>query len=264
MEWLYRITPSRPAMLTDGPTDDEQRIVGEHFAYLSSLTDAGQVELVGRTQNNDASAFGIAIFRADNEAAARAVMAADPAVRAGVMQAELFPYKIALQTRHESTHAAAAFERHFLRPKHGAFSPLINATDGLNAAQAALVPAPGLNSVWAIANHIWFWMVLAQGQLEGRSLSHTELGASDEGGWEYERDFTSDAAWLADRQRMLDATRDFANCVAALTPAGLDSPAHEWPLRRHQVVASMFAHNAYHVGEIVTVRSIAGFAVPDA
>ena len=36
----------------------------------------------------------------------------------------------------------------------GGFVPFIAATDGLTAQQAATVPAEGINSVWAVVNHI--------------------------------------------------------------------------------------------------------------
>ena len=95
-EYLYRIQPTRTAMLTEGPTPDEARIVSEHFAYLEALVGKGVVILAGRTLNTDPSSFGIVIFRADSPEQARAVMDGDPAVRQGVMQAQLFPYRVAL------------------------------------------------------------------------------------------------------------------------------------------------------------------------
>jgi uncharacterized protein YciI len=96
MQYLYRIQPTRPAMLTEGPTPDEQRIAGEHFRYLQGLTERGVVVLAGRTLNTDESSFGIVIFNADSDEAANAVAERDPAVRQGVMRAEVFPYRVAL------------------------------------------------------------------------------------------------------------------------------------------------------------------------
>jgi uncharacterized protein YciI len=95
-EYLYRIQATRPAMLTEGPTAIEAAIVREHFAYLKRLSEQGIVILAGRTQNTDASSFGVVIFNADSDAAADAVVANDPSVRDGVMRAEVFPYRIAL------------------------------------------------------------------------------------------------------------------------------------------------------------------------
>ena len=60
------------------------------------ITDEGVVILVGRTQTDEYSTFGIVIFEAESEAAARRVVENDPAVHEKVMRAELYPYKIAL------------------------------------------------------------------------------------------------------------------------------------------------------------------------
>ena len=95
-QWLYVLKPSRIGMITEGPTPEESEIVGRHFAHLQDLTAKGVMILMGRTQNNDESTFGICIFEAEDESAARRIMESDPAVGAGVMRAELYPYKIAL------------------------------------------------------------------------------------------------------------------------------------------------------------------------
>ena len=95
-QWLYFLKPARLGMVTEEPTPEETEIVSRHFAYLKDLTEKGVMILMGRTQNNDVSTFGIAIFEAEDESAARMIMEADPAVRAGVMRADLYPYKIAL------------------------------------------------------------------------------------------------------------------------------------------------------------------------
>ncbi|MBI5841035.1 MAG: hypothetical protein HZB19_13135 [Chloroflexi bacterium] len=98
-QWLYLLKPTRLGMLTDGPTSEEAEIVSRHFAHLQDLTAKGVMILMGRTQNNDESAFGICIFEAENESAAQMIMEADPAVRSGVMRASLYPYKIALMRK---------------------------------------------------------------------------------------------------------------------------------------------------------------------
>jgi uncharacterized protein YciI len=97
--YLYRIQPTRLEMLTHGPTAEEAEIVTQHFAYLQRLTEEGVVVLAGRTLNTDERSFGIVIFRADSEEAARRVMEQDPAVRNRVMRAELYPYRIALMAK---------------------------------------------------------------------------------------------------------------------------------------------------------------------
>jgi len=95
-QFLYRIHPTRLGMLTKGPTEREAAIVDRHFAYLKDLMTKGKVLMAGRTLNNDASTFGIAILDAESENEAQAIMHADPAVAEGLMKAELFPYRVAL------------------------------------------------------------------------------------------------------------------------------------------------------------------------
>ncbi|MEZ4868746.1 MAG: YciI family protein [Caldilineaceae bacterium] len=94
--FLYKIQPVRPAMLTEGPTADEERIIGEHFRYLQALTEESVVKLAGRTLTTDYSSLGICIFVAEDEAAARALVENDPAVMGRVMRAEVYPYRVAL------------------------------------------------------------------------------------------------------------------------------------------------------------------------
>jgi uncharacterized protein len=94
-EFLYRLQPTRPAMLTEGPTPDESTAVAAHVAYLARLAEDGVVLLFGRTQTTDAATFGIVIYRAASPDEAHRIMADDPAVRDRVMRAELFPFRIA-------------------------------------------------------------------------------------------------------------------------------------------------------------------------
>lgn len=95
-EFLYRIVPTRLEMLTSGPTVEEVAATQAHFAYLDAAREAGVVLGAGRTLTRDETTFGIVIFRAPDEQAARDFMEHDPAVHAGVMRGELFPFRIAL------------------------------------------------------------------------------------------------------------------------------------------------------------------------
>ena len=95
-QFIYTLTPTRPDMLSEGLTGRETEIIGIHFDYLSGLFEKGVVKLAGRTTNTDASSFGVMIFEAEDEAAARGIMASDPAVKENVLAAQLFPFRIAL------------------------------------------------------------------------------------------------------------------------------------------------------------------------
>ncbi len=95
-QFLYMVRPTRAEMVTAGPTHEEAAVVGAHFEYLQELLAAKTLLMVGRTQNNDEKTFGIAVFEARSMEEADDVMRNDPAVKAGVMSAELFAYRVAL------------------------------------------------------------------------------------------------------------------------------------------------------------------------
>ena len=94
-QYLYRIQPTRTEMLIES-TPHEDEMVSQHFNRLKQLTSEGVVILAGRTLNVGATSFGIVIFKAESDEAARAIVEEDPAVKSGVFSAELFPYAIAL------------------------------------------------------------------------------------------------------------------------------------------------------------------------
>ena len=96
MLYIYTIQPTRIEMLSVGATPEEEQVVSEHFTYLKELTDQGVVLLAGRTLNNDPNTFGIVVFRANSEEDAKRLVENDPAVKHRVMQAEIYPFKIAL------------------------------------------------------------------------------------------------------------------------------------------------------------------------
>jgi uncharacterized protein len=78
-------------------TREDNAVLERHFARLQEAAKSGQLILAGRTKEPGDKTFGIAIFKASDEAAARAFMQADPAVSAGLMTAELRPFAVALE-----------------------------------------------------------------------------------------------------------------------------------------------------------------------
>ena len=75
-------------------TDDETTAMREHFAYLKRALADGRLVLAGPA--TDGLFPGIVVFEAADEEEARAFMEADPAVRAGVMLADLHPFRVSL------------------------------------------------------------------------------------------------------------------------------------------------------------------------
>ena len=102
-QYLYKIQPVRPEMLTEGMTQFEEETMSDHFERLKELMAKGVVILAGRTQNTDYSSFGIVIINADSEVVARRIMHEDPAVKNRVVRGELHSYKIALLKAENAT-----------------------------------------------------------------------------------------------------------------------------------------------------------------
>jgi uncharacterized protein YciI len=80
-------------------TDSDNGVIGRHFARLAKATETGQVILAGRTTEALDKTFGLVIFEAESEEAAKLFMESDPAVEANIMSATLHPYSVALYRR---------------------------------------------------------------------------------------------------------------------------------------------------------------------
>jgi uncharacterized protein YciI len=80
-------------------TKEDNAVLERHFARFQEAIKSRQLILAGRTKEPGDKTFGIAIFEAPDEAAARAFMQADPAVSGGLMTAELHTFAVALERR---------------------------------------------------------------------------------------------------------------------------------------------------------------------
>ena len=78
-------------------TEADNAAVGRHFRRLQQLHREGKVLLAGKTLDDaDESQFGVVVLEVGSEDEARKLMEEDGAVRAGVMTARLFPFRVAL------------------------------------------------------------------------------------------------------------------------------------------------------------------------
>ncbi|HEY5693881.1 MAG TPA: YciI family protein [Gaiellaceae bacterium] len=95
MSWLVVLRPVREEMPFE-PTEEESRIVSEHYEYLKQLHGEGRLVLAGPSAL-PGDTFGLGIFDQDDRSEVEAIVAADPAVTGGVMTAEIRPYRIAVR-----------------------------------------------------------------------------------------------------------------------------------------------------------------------
>jgi uncharacterized protein YciI len=89
---LRLVKPESPAKMSP----KEKAIVDEHFEYLKKCLAERKLFLAGRCLKGE---FGIVIFHANSEKQAEDFMKNDPAIKKGIMTAELYPFRIALVER---------------------------------------------------------------------------------------------------------------------------------------------------------------------
>lgn len=94
-EFIAITRPTREGLLK-GPTPDEAASLSRRRRYIGELVHEGTALLVGRARRQDAGAFDVLIFKADDWEAAERLAAIDPAVVDGVMSLELLPFRIAM------------------------------------------------------------------------------------------------------------------------------------------------------------------------
>jgi uncharacterized protein len=99
-QFLYLLHLAPRTQVESAWSAADHAAVDEHFKRLQQAAAAGKVILAGRTDEPPDKTFGIVIFEAESEDAARKFMEDDPAVKAGVMTATLHPYAVALERKH--------------------------------------------------------------------------------------------------------------------------------------------------------------------
>jgi uncharacterized protein len=95
-EFLYTLRLVPRLRDDEAWTTDDETLVAKHFHHLQRLLDDGRLVLAGRTTDDDP--LGLVILRVADEAAARELVEADPAVAGGLMTAELRPFHTALKS----------------------------------------------------------------------------------------------------------------------------------------------------------------------
>lgn len=94
--YIYVLRPLPRLQEQKNWTERDNLAVSEHFTRLQQATLEGTVLLAGRTDESLDKTFGIVVFEAADDAAAKEFMDTDPAIVGGVMSATLHPYSVAL------------------------------------------------------------------------------------------------------------------------------------------------------------------------
>jgi uncharacterized protein YciI/uncharacterized protein YndB with AHSA1/START domain len=92
MAAIALLRPARAGFHLD-PTVQELQALGAHLELLKRLAREGRVVVAGPCEDGS---LGVAIFPTDDAAAAQALMADDPCVKAGVMSCEVHPFRMSV------------------------------------------------------------------------------------------------------------------------------------------------------------------------
>jgi uncharacterized protein YciI len=92
-EWIYFIHAPRENF-AETMTDEEEAVWAEHFERLKRLLAEGVVVMAGPTLGSTNT--GIVVFEAADEAAAHAIVDADPVFAGGWARAELREFRVSL------------------------------------------------------------------------------------------------------------------------------------------------------------------------
>jgi len=124
------------------------------------------------------------------------------------------------------------------------FVPASVAVAGLTAEQASWSPGKGQHSVGQLAYHLWFWDERALEQFNGVKPPDFS-GNNDE-----TFDKFTPAQWDDLVKKLNQVMSDWDKAVAAADDKTLADNA--------SLIAHVATHNAYHIGQILYVRKLAG------
>lgn len=92
LQFVYIYKPSKENF-NETATEEENKIISEHFLYLKNLLEKKILIFAGPEIN---AKFGIAVLETNTEEEAEKIMKNDPAVVNKVFTAELYPFRVSL------------------------------------------------------------------------------------------------------------------------------------------------------------------------
>ena len=128
--------------------------------------------------------------------------------------------------------------------------------DGVTAQQAAAHPIPGAHSIWELTLHIAAWERACL-----RRLHNDPAQLTDAEDWEAINDTgddTSEAAWEATKQQLIDNHRELLEAIASVDDARLNEPIMTHPeIPFSSVYVTLHGgvqHDLYHAGQIAMLK----------
>jgi uncharacterized damage-inducible protein DinB len=124
------------------------------------------------------------------------------------------------------------------------FVPVMTSLEGLSAKQAMWKPSDSSHSIGQLAYHLLFWNKQSLDKFNGKTPASFS-GNNNE-------TFTAftEASWTATIKELDQVMKDWETIIKTTDDAKLQS----W----YSIIAHISAHNAYHTGQILYIRKLAG------
>ncbi|MEM7132318.1 MAG: hypothetical protein AAF702_38805 [Chloroflexota bacterium] len=165
-------------------------------------------------------------------------------------------------SRREVYHLAEVLKQHFSNHQASSFAHFVTVSDELTGEQAAQVPLAHFNSIWAVTNHMAFWMDLTRAAIVNEEVNLSAWGLSEVGGGWPPISYIDDMYWLNARDRALELNHALAEVVRSLDDSMLEQPLERmWGQQLYQTILMIYSHNSYHTAEILSIRHMMGLWV---
>jgi uncharacterized damage-inducible protein DinB len=140
---------------------------------------------------------------------------------------------------------------------NGWFVSMRAALEGLDAARASRRPDGSQHSAWQIVNHLAYWNDRYLRRFRGQQVERVMGETADTfDAWPAEG---SEEEWRAARGRYDEGMRGLRDELAKAGEKRLDEPLRkDSPEPWASAFLHLAIHNAYHIGQVVTVRKAQG------
>ncbi len=138
----------------------------------------------------------------------------------------------------------------------GWFAAMHRALDGLSAVDASWSPAPGINTVWQLVNHLSFWKQVVADRMNGAPLSGGRIDNDATFGAPGDPD--DEHGWQSAVQRFYGAQRALAEALSRQDDSALDEPLSGERTPLGELISGLNTHDVYHLGQIVLLRKLRG------
>ena len=134
---------------------------------------------------------------------------------------------------------------------------MMTAIESLTTEQAAWKDDNTNNSIWQIINHLIFWNTRYLNRFKGIPVE--EMKGDNDSTFEGERINGTDEDWNKTIQQLKNVMSDWENSIKEADDIKLEEkPVKETDGTWASYIGLINTHNAYHIGQIVTLRKLQG------